>query len=82
MHEIALALVQGALSADTRAALPLAVRFVRESLMRQDPAATRAAARRSPSAGRARSSASRRRRCSSPATRTRGPAAGGARHGR
>jgi 3-oxoadipate enol-lactonase len=39
MHEVALALVQGALSADTRQRLPLAVAFVRESLMRQEPAA-------------------------------------------
>jgi len=38
MHEIALSLVQGAISADTRQRLPLAVAFVRESLMRQDPA--------------------------------------------
>jgi pimeloyl-ACP methyl ester carboxylesterase len=38
MHEIALALVQGAVSGDTRQRLPLAVAFVRESLMRQDPA--------------------------------------------
>jgi 3-oxoadipate enol-lactonase len=38
MHEIALSLVQSALSADTRQRLPLAVAFVRESLMRQDPA--------------------------------------------
>jgi pimeloyl-ACP methyl ester carboxylesterase len=36
MHDIALVLVNGALSADTRARLPLAVAFVRESLMRQD----------------------------------------------
>ena len=36
MHEIAQALVQAALSADTRARQPLAVAFVRESLMRQD----------------------------------------------
>jgi 3-oxoadipate enol-lactonase len=38
MHEIALALVQAATSADTRQRSPLAVAFVRESLMRQDPA--------------------------------------------
>ncbi len=37
MHEIALALLNGAISADTRQRLPLAVAFVRESLMRQDP---------------------------------------------
>ncbi len=37
MHEIALALLQSATSADTRQRLPLAVAFVRESLMRQDP---------------------------------------------
>jgi pimeloyl-ACP methyl ester carboxylesterase len=37
MHEIALALVQGAISADTRQRLPVATAFVRESLMRQDP---------------------------------------------
>lgn len=36
MHEIALALVQAALSADTRQRQPQAVAFVRESLMRQD----------------------------------------------
>jgi pimeloyl-ACP methyl ester carboxylesterase len=36
MHEIAVGLLQGAVSADTRARLPLAVAFVRESLMRQD----------------------------------------------
>jgi pimeloyl-ACP methyl ester carboxylesterase len=36
MHEIALALVSSALSADTRERQPLAVAFVRESLMRQD----------------------------------------------
>jgi 3-oxoadipate enol-lactonase len=38
MHEIALALVQAATSADTRQRSPLAVAIVRESLMRQDPA--------------------------------------------
>jgi len=37
MHEIALGLVAAAISADTRQRLPLAVAFVRESLMRQDP---------------------------------------------
>lgn len=37
MHEIALSLVQAAISADTRQRLPAAVAFVRESLMRQDP---------------------------------------------
>lgn len=37
MHEIALALVQAATSADTRQRQPVAVAFVRESLMRQDP---------------------------------------------
>jgi pimeloyl-ACP methyl ester carboxylesterase len=37
MHEIALGLVNAALSADTRQRSPLAVAFVRESLMRQDP---------------------------------------------
>jgi 3-oxoadipate enol-lactonase len=36
MHEIALALLNGAISADTRQRSPLAVAFVRESLMRQD----------------------------------------------
>lgn len=36
MHEITQALVNGALSADTRQRLLLAVAFVRESLMRQD----------------------------------------------
>ncbi|MCA3237086.1 MAG: alpha/beta fold hydrolase [Curvibacter sp.] len=36
MHEIALTLVQASLSADTRQRLPLAVAFVRESLMRQE----------------------------------------------
>jgi len=36
MHEIAEALLQAAISADTRARLPVAVAFVRESLMRQD----------------------------------------------
>jgi pimeloyl-ACP methyl ester carboxylesterase len=36
MHEITQALVAGALSADTRQRQPLAVAFVRESLMRQD----------------------------------------------
>jgi len=39
MHEIALALVDAALSTDTRQRLPLAVAFVRESLMRQEPEA-------------------------------------------
>jgi pimeloyl-ACP methyl ester carboxylesterase len=37
MHEIALGLVNAALSADTRERSPLAVAFVREILMRQDP---------------------------------------------
>ena len=37
MHEIALALLNASISADTRARLPLAVAFVREVLMRQDP---------------------------------------------
>lgn len=37
MHEVALALVAGALSADTRQRQPLAVAFVRESLQRQSP---------------------------------------------
>jgi pimeloyl-ACP methyl ester carboxylesterase len=37
MHEITLALLNASVSADTRARLPLAVAFVRESLMRQDP---------------------------------------------
>lgn len=37
MHEIALSLVQAALSADTRQRQPVATAFVRESLMRQDP---------------------------------------------
>ena len=37
MHEIALGLVNAAISADTRQRSPLAVAFVRESLMRQDP---------------------------------------------
>lgn len=36
MHEIAQALVNGALSADSRAHLPVTVAYVRESLMRQD----------------------------------------------
>jgi 3-oxoadipate enol-lactonase len=36
MHEIALALLNAAISADTRLRSPLAVAFVRESLMRQD----------------------------------------------
>ena len=36
MHEITLALINSALSADTRERQPLAVAFVRESLMRQD----------------------------------------------
>lgn len=39
MHEVAQALVAGALSADTRQRQPLAVAFVRESLQRQDPLA-------------------------------------------
>jgi pimeloyl-ACP methyl ester carboxylesterase len=39
MHGIALALTQSALSADTRQRLPLALAFVRESLMRQEPEA-------------------------------------------
>lgn len=38
MHDIGLAIVQAALSADSRQRLPLAVAFVRESLMRQDGA--------------------------------------------
>jgi 3-oxoadipate enol-lactonase len=37
MHEITQALVNASLSADTRERLPLAVAYVRESLMRQDP---------------------------------------------
>lgn len=37
MHEIALALVNASISADTRQRLPVSVAFVRESLMRQDP---------------------------------------------
>lgn len=37
MHEIALALLQTAISAETRQRVPLATAFVRESLMRQDP---------------------------------------------
>ena len=37
MHDIALALVSAATSADTRQRQPVAVAFVRESLMRQDP---------------------------------------------
>jgi 3-oxoadipate enol-lactonase len=36
MHEITAALLNASISADTRARLPLAVAFVRESLMRQD----------------------------------------------
>ncbi len=36
MHEITLALLNAAISADTRSRNPLAVAFVRESLMRQD----------------------------------------------
>jgi pimeloyl-ACP methyl ester carboxylesterase len=38
MHEIALALVQAATAGETRQRLPVAAAFVRESLMRQDPA--------------------------------------------
>ena len=38
MHEVALALVQAATSAETRQRSPVAAAFVRESLMRQDPA--------------------------------------------
>jgi len=38
MHEVALALVQAATSAETRQRSPVATAFVRESLMRQDPA--------------------------------------------
>ncbi|MBE7367509.1 alpha/beta fold hydrolase [Ramlibacter pallidus] len=37
MHDIALALVNASLSADTRERQPVATAFVRESLMRQDP---------------------------------------------
>jgi 3-oxoadipate enol-lactonase len=37
MHDIALALVNAATSADTRSRQPVAAAFVRESLMRQDP---------------------------------------------
>lgn len=37
MHDIALALLNASISADTRVRLPQAVAFVRESLMRQDP---------------------------------------------
>jgi 3-oxoadipate enol-lactonase len=37
MHEIAQALLQASVSADTRQRLPLAAALVRESLMRQDP---------------------------------------------
>jgi pimeloyl-ACP methyl ester carboxylesterase len=36
MHEITLGLLNAAISADTRSRLPVAVAFVRESLMRQD----------------------------------------------
>ncbi len=39
MHDVALAIVAGALSADTRQRQPLAVAFVRESLQRQSPEA-------------------------------------------
>ena len=39
MHDITAALINGALSADTRQRQPLAVAFVRESLMRQEAAA-------------------------------------------
>ena len=39
MHEIALALVNASVSADTRERLPVSTAFVRESLMRQDPQA-------------------------------------------
>lgn len=39
MHAIATGLVQAALSAETRRSQPLAVAFVRESLMRQEPEA-------------------------------------------
>jgi 3-oxoadipate enol-lactonase len=39
MHEIAEALVQASTSAETRQRSPVAVAFVRESLMRQEPAA-------------------------------------------
>ena len=39
MHEITQALLQAALSAQTRSQSPLAVAFVRESLLRQDPQA-------------------------------------------
>lgn len=39
MHEIALALVQASVSADTRQRFPVSTAFVRESLMRQDPEA-------------------------------------------
>ncbi len=39
MHEIAEGLLQAAVSADTRGRQPLAVAFVRESLMRQEPEA-------------------------------------------
>ena len=72
MHEIALGAAARPRSRPTRAQRPpLAVAFVRESLMRQDGdglrAQLRGAGRR---AGRRRSSASRRRCCSSPATRT------------
>lgn len=37
MHDIALALMNASISADTRQRLPVAASFVRESLMRQDP---------------------------------------------
>lgn len=39
MHDITLALLNAAISSDTRQRLPLAVAFVRESLMRQEPEA-------------------------------------------
>ena len=42
MHEIALGLLNAAISADTRQRSPLAVAFVRESLMRQDADGLRA----------------------------------------
>jgi 3-oxoadipate enol-lactonase len=38
MHEVALALMQAAVSSETRQRAPVAAAFVRESLMRQDPA--------------------------------------------
>jgi hypothetical protein len=69
MHEIALALVQAATSAETRQRAPLATAFVRESLMRQDPLGYARSCEALADAQPAAVDGSRCRPCWSPATR-------------